>query len=97
MENVRKHLSLLGKEVEDKVTKTVGIVDSISFDLYGCIQAGVNPGLDDNKKLIGSHWYDVSRLTIIGKEPVMEAPDFDYGTVAEGGKGPASKEPMHTS
>ncbi len=51
-------------EVEDKVTKAKGVVDSISFDLYGCVQAGVNPGLDKDKKQMDCKWFDVSRLTI---------------------------------
>lgn len=96
MENVRKHLELLGKKVEDKVTGATGIVDSISFDLYGCIQAGVNEGLKKDGEHIGCKWFDVSRLTIKNQKPVMQVPDFEYGLVAEGGKGPASKSPMHT-
>ncbi|MCK5609989.1 hypothetical protein KAR91_49405 [Candidatus Pacearchaeota archaeon] len=97
MENVRKHLSLLGMEVEDKVTGSKGVVDSISFDLYGCVQAGVNPGLDKEKKQMDCKWFDVSRLTIKSKKPVMEVPNFDYGLVAEGKSGAASKAPMHTT
>jgi len=48
--NVQDHLSLLGKEVEDVVTGMSGIVASVSFDLYGCIQAIINPGLDKDGK-----------------------------------------------
>lgn len=95
MENVRKHLSLLGKKVEDKVTGSKGVVDSISFDLYGCIQAGVNPGLDKENKQMDCRWLDVSRLKIKSEKPVMDVPDFDYGIVAEGRSGDANKAPMH--
>ncbi len=97
MKNVKKHLELLGKKVEDKVTGAEGIVDSIAFDLYGCIQAGINPGLDKDKKQKDCLWLDVSRLTIKNKKPVMEVPDFDYGRVAEGKSGAANKAPMHTA
>lgn len=46
MENIRKHLEMLGYAVRDRVTGLEGIVTSIGFDLYGCIQAVVNLGLD---------------------------------------------------
>lgn len=38
---VMKHLEMLGKKCRDRVTGTAGIVSSISFDLYGCIQASI--------------------------------------------------------
>lgn len=95
MENVRKHLALLGMKVEDKVTGYKGVVDSVSLDLYGCIQAGVNPGLDKEGVQKDCRWFDVSRITVTSKKPVMEAPNFDYGVVAEGRKGPADKQMMH--
>ena len=37
--NILGHLELLGQKVEDKVTGFRGVVTTISFDLYGCIQA----------------------------------------------------------
>ncbi|MCK5021463.1 MAG: hypothetical protein KAS32_30910 [Candidatus Peribacteraceae bacterium] len=77
------------------MTKAEGVVDAVSFDLYGCIQAGVNKGLDKDKKQIDHGWYDVSRLTILDDVPVMDLPDFDFGTVAEGKKGPADKAPKY--
>jgi len=51
MTNVKKHLSLLGLKVKDKVTGYTGVVASIGFDLYGCVQAIVNPGMDKDGKL----------------------------------------------
>ena len=95
MENVRAHLGLLGLKVEDKVTKFTGIVDTISFDLYGCVQAGVNPGLDKDKKQMDCRWYDVNRLKIKNKKAVMVVPNFDFGKVAEGKRGPADKSMRH--
>jgi hypothetical protein len=91
MKNIKKHLGLLGLKVEDKVTGLTGIVSSVSFDLYGCIQAVINPGLDKDGNQRPSHWYDVFRLTIINEKPVMNTPNFDYGTVSEGRHGPAEK------
>lgn len=85
------HLDLLGLKVKDKVTGFKGVVTSLSFDLYGCIQAIVTPeiGKDGNKG--ESHWFDVTRLSITSEKPVMDLPDFEQGYVATGKKGPSAK------
>lgn len=70
MVNIRKHLELLGLKVKDRVTGHEGVVTSIGFDLYGCIQAIVNPGADKEGKLRDSNWFDVNRLEVLEKEPV---------------------------
>jgi len=36
-----KHLEMLGKEGFDVVTGFDGVITSVSFDLYGCVQAVV--------------------------------------------------------
>ena len=92
--NVQKHLNLLGLRVTDRVTGFKGVVSSIGFDLYGCIQAIVNPGLGTDGKLGDQIWFDVSRLEVEDQEPVMERPNFDYGPVAEGRHGPEAKPTM---
>lgn len=89
--NLKKHLDLLGLKVEDKVNGIVGIVTCVGFDLYGCVQAIVNPGKGKDGKLEESVWLDVSRLKILCETPVIPVPDYDYGPVAEGKKGPAEK------
>lgn len=91
MINIKKHMDLLGHRVEDKVTGYKGVVASISFDLYGCIQAIVNPGTDKTGKIQESNWFDVSRLIVTSKKPVMEVPDFEFGSQAEGLQGAAEK------
>jgi hypothetical protein len=48
--DVKQQLLLLGYRVRDKVTGMTGVVSSISFDLYGCVQAIVNRGLDKDGK-----------------------------------------------
>ena len=89
---IQKHLALLGHQVEDKVTKFRGVVASIHFDLYGCIQATVNPGLDKRTgKFLESHYLDVNRLKILSRKPVMDIPNFNYGVQAEGKQGSAEK------
>lgn len=88
---VKKHISLLGKRVKDKVTGKKGVVSSVAFDLYGCIQAIVNPGLNKDGKLEESLWFDVSRLQVLSEKPVMEIPNYDFGPQAEGLKGAAER------
>jgi len=88
---VKKHLELMGHRVEDRVTGFSGVVSSVCFDLYGCIQAAVNPGMDKDGKMMDSLWFDVSRLSVKTTSPVMEVPNFDVGIVAEGKHGPAEK------
>lgn len=92
----KKHFGLLGKKVSDRITGQKGVVDSICFDLYGCVQATINPGLDKDGKLINSHWFDVSRLKVEDETPVMEQLNFEFGEVAQGLRGPASKPERHS-
>jgi hypothetical protein len=89
--NISNHLNLLGLSVKDRVTGFTGIVTSISFDLYGCIQAIVHPGIDKEAKLGDQVWFDVARLEVISLFPVMKRPDFEFGQAANGEKGPAEK------
>lgn len=96
MENFKKHMELLGLKVEDKVTSFTGIVTSLSFDLYGCIQGLVHPGKDEKGALRDSVWFDVNRLRILDSTPVMERPEFDWSpqVISDAGKGPAER-PAH--
>lgn len=87
---INRHLAMLGMKVQDKVTGFRGVVTSISIDLYGCIQALVHPGMD-KEKMLDQAWFDVGRLSVVGKAPVMERPNHEYGPQAEGKKGPAEK------
>lgn len=91
MVNVKKHLNLLGMKVEDKVTEFKGVVTSVTFDLYGCVQALVHPGVDKDGEIMEQRWFDVSRLGVTSAEPVMERPDYEHGPQAEGKQGAAEK------
>lgn len=88
---IETHLNLLGMRVKDRVTDIKGIVTSVCFDLYGCTQAAVYPGLDKDGNPRQSSWYDANRLEILSKKPVMKQPSFATGPQAEGDKGPADK------
>ncbi|NCD25740.1 MAG: hypothetical protein EOL86_09140 [Deltaproteobacteria bacterium] len=91
MLNIRKHIGMLGLKVEDKVSGFKGVVTSVSFDLYGCVQAIVHPGMTADNTLGETRWFDIGRLKVLEFEPVMDVPDFEYGAIAEGKKGPAEK------
>ena len=93
MVNIKKHLDMLGLRVEDRVTGFKGVIATVGFDLYGCIQAVVNPGIGTDGKLQDSQWFDIGRLWILNPEPVMPIPEFDWTpqVLSEGGKGPADR------
>lgn len=99
MISIEKHLDLLGHKVEDRVTGLKGVVTTVTFDLYGCIQALVHSGIDKaTGKPREQHWFDVARLRVTSTTRVMPRPDFLHtpATIAAGGKGPAEKPaPSH--
>ncbi len=96
MNQAQRHLELLGKKAEDKVTGFKGVVSLVSFDLYGCVQAVVSPPVGKDGKKPSGEWFDVSRLKISPVVRVMDVPDFGSGYVAEGKKGAAEKPPMNS-
>ena len=89
-QQAQDHINLLGKKATDKVTKFTGVISTVSFDLYGCIQVVITPEADKGELKVGS-WFDVTRLDLSNDEPVMEMPEFDKGYVASGKKGAAQK------
>lgn len=95
MIKVKDHLAILGKGVIDKVTGFKGVAVSVSFDLYGCIQVVINPGMSDGK-LGESQWFDIARLRIVEHVPVMNVPDYEFGDIADGNHGPAEKPRVMT-
>jgi hypothetical protein len=79
MSKIDETLRLLGLKVKDRVTQFEGIVTSVGFDLYGCIQAVVTPEMTAPAKVEDSRWFDTSRLEILHAIPVMAVPQ--YGVV----------------
>ena len=75
---MQQYLDLLGLRVKDVVTGVTGIVTSIGFDLYGCVQGLVMQTLTavDGKSIGEQFWFDTKRLVIIDDDPVMPRPDF---------------------
>jgi hypothetical protein len=94
MSEAQKHLALLGYTAKDKVTGFKGVVTSISFELYGCIQILVHPGMGAEGKIAEQQWFDVSRLELVSDVPVMDQPNFVEGHQARGEQG-ADNKPIH--
>ena len=77
---MNQHFKLLGFKAKDVVSGYEGVVESIAFDLYGCVQAALRPELDKKAKpgdWPDGRWLDIKRLKVIGKAPVMPVPDFN--------------------
>jgi hypothetical protein len=71
-------IDLMGLKGKDKVTGFEGIVTSVSFDLYGCVQLALTPiAKPKAEELKHGHWFDVARVDIRdAKNRVMPVPDF---------------------
>lgn len=89
-EKIKQHFDWLGFVCQDVVTGFEGVADSLSFDLYGCIQIALKPKLNKDAKpgeMPDGRWFDVGRLKKVGKKPVMTVPNF----LQWDEKGPATK------
>lgn len=89
--NSDEFIAVLGLEAKDTVTGFKGVVSSVGFNLFGHEQFTLTPKTEDNGKCSEGGWFDRSRLKLLSAKPVMDAPDFDKGYVAEGKKGAAIK------
>ena len=95
--DVRPYLELLGQTARDKITGLQGTIVSVSFDLFGCVQAVLAPplpvdkdGNKDHHKKPESFWLDVNRLDIVRRERVMPIPPY-AARPTEHTHGPADK------
>jgi hypothetical protein len=86
---VEAHVSMLGKKAKDRITGFAGVVSSVGFDLYGCIQAVLSPPVDKDGKSQDGRWFDVNRLEIVDETRVMRVPL--YAHPATFAHGPAEK------
>ena len=82
--NVKRHIELLGMTVCDKVTGFTGVITSVSFDLYGCLQCIVTPRAGDDGKIENGSWFDANRLQMLIAPRVMDLPPFDYSLNKKG-------------
>ena len=90
---IRETIDLLGLKVTDKVTGFEGVISSIGFDLFGCVQAVLAPRANADGKTEDSRWFDVQRLEVDTDNRVMPVPDFKAMAKkpAEYSHGPAEK------
>jgi hypothetical protein len=93
---MNQHFKLLGYKVRDVVSGFEGVAESISFDLYGCIQIAVHPEMDKKTKpgeFPSGRWFDAKRLTVISKAPVMAVPNFNQPEIGAADKPARSSLP----
>jgi hypothetical protein len=87
--SVDSYIDLLGKGARDRVTGFAGRVTSVSFDLYGCVQAALTPPIDKDGKRVDGIWLDVHRLDVSDDPRCMPVPAFATSSVAKFGATPA--------
>ena len=89
-----KHVDMLGLRARDKVTGLEGVIESVSFDLYGCVQVALRPPMTKEGDLKDGRWFDIQRVVAIdGGQRVMPVPSFKSLATPEGvhRHGPADK------
>lgn len=74
---IEQFLQILGKKVTDRVTGYSGIVESVTFDLYGCVQAIVRAPVNEKMEMQECRWFDYKRLLDSNEERVMPLPAFE--------------------
>lgn len=74
---IEQTIELLGRKGKCRVTGFEGVVTSVCFDLYGCVQAALTPPTQADGKLGDGHWFDVHRIEIDRATPrAITPPDF---------------------
>jgi hypothetical protein len=87
---MKEFLKLLGTRQRDKVTGFIGVVGSIAFDAYGCVQAWLTPPVGKDGKTQDGVWFDVKRLEAKGGR-VMPVPSFGRAGEPKNQIGPERK------
>jgi len=73
---IEQHLELLGTHMKDCVTGLEGMVDTVAFDAYGCVQASLRAKAKEDGTLPEAYWFDVKRLIQSGKRIIAMPPHF---------------------
>jgi len=90
---INESIQLLGANATDKVTGFNGVITSVCFDLYGCVQVILTPTADEKGDVRDGRWFDIGRLRILSRGE-MAAPTFtSLGLPTDYHKGPAEKSP----
>lgn len=87
---MKDFLGLLGLPVEDKITKFKGVVTSVAYDVYGCVQVVVAPPVGKDGVPKDSHWFDWKRLRVTSKTHALKPMPFDNMQIGQE-RGPAAK------
>lgn len=72
--SITTYIELLGKGARDRVTEMSGRITIVSFDLFGCVQAALQPPVDKDGKRLDGLWFDVHRLEITIESRCMPSP-----------------------
>lgn len=72
---IKETIHLLGHKAVDKVTGFAGVITSVCFDLYGCVQVVITAPAKEGEELKSGHWFDVGRVEV-SDETVMPVPTF---------------------
>lgn len=68
-------IDLVGTQGKDRVTGFEGMVSSVSFDAYGCVQVALTPKVDPKTGVQRDGiWIDVKRFDQTSKKRLMENP-----------------------
>lgn len=90
-------IELLGSKGKDKITKQDGVISSVSFDLYGCIQVILTPLKVKNGEEIKSHgWFDINRIEVSKDKKIMKHPCFENKYKSLNDVGGAAEKPFPT-
>lgn len=98
MDGLKQYVDMLGYRFRDRITYFEGVAESISFDLFGCVQIALKPQITKDKDgaptMHDGRWFDASRLVQSSHERVMEVPTFariDPTETRNAAPGPADK------
>lgn len=87
---MQEYMDMMGMRVKDKVTGFTGVVQSVNFDLFGCVQFSVVPPVNEKGERVESAWFDSNRLELTDKTRVMPVPSF-APIPEQHSKGPSEK------
>jgi hypothetical protein len=91
---ISQSIAMLGLKARDRITGFAGVISSVTFDLYGCVQAIVTPPIGADGKTAEGHWFDLKRLET--SERVMDPPIFDVPPGTEPGPAERPRELPNT-
>ena len=92
---LKETVNYLGLRGKDKITGLEGVITSVCFDLYGCAQVALHPGLGKDGKIMDTNWFDVIRVEVNEGDRVLAVPAAFQtdGDPTRYEKGPAEKAP----